>query len=477
MKQLLLITIIFLQSTILFSQTNEIIVNNDFQYGFNRPRITLLSNNTPFVLWGKPGSSPKVYGTKLVGGNFTAPVQIVPNSMQPRVGSYDGPNIVSYNDSIYVVWGNENAANHHVFLNRSTDGGNSFGPAIQTDTVAVGDNIEYPGVSISNDGTLGIYFIKSDASWNNPRQSLIISSDRGNSFSKDSTVNSFAPGIPCECCQGSMEMQDTNWIFYYRNNVGNIRNTYSLVSKNTGLSFNNSYELDLVNWNIMSCPNSGPEGHINGNKSFTSWMSAGSGNSRVLYATVDIVTGTVSPATYIDASVGASVNQNYPCVSGSGDTIAVVWQDNRFIFSHIFTSISTDGGQTFSGSILLSDTSIISSYNAPDVAYANGIFHYVWKSNSKVIYKSTTLPILLSTLNEQTENINLKLYPNPASTELTINTELAIQKISIFDVSGKIIRSLTPATNTINISDLKNGTYFIEVKGKEKILTQKFVKE
>jgi len=472
MKKIVLALIIFLQIPSLFSQ--NIIVNDSSQYGF---RLALLNNNTPFVLWGKAGANSKVYGAKLIGTSFTTPVQIVPDSMKPRVGSFDGPNLASFKDSIYVVWGNNNAANHHIFLNRSIDAGNSFGPATQADTVTLGDNIEYPGISVSNDGTLGIYFIKSTSTWTNPRQSLITSYDRGNSFSNDSVINTFAPGVPCECCQGNMEMQDSNWVFYYRNNVSNVRNAYNLVSSNYGSTFNNPYELDIVDWNTNTCPSSGPEGHLNGNKSFTAWMSNGSGNMRILHSTVDMSLSSISPAAFIDASVAPNVSQNYPSVDGSDDTIAVVWQDNRYLLSHIFASISTDGGQSFTNSILLSDTSVTASFIAPDVAYANGLFHFVWTSNNKVIYKSASLFNLLSVENNSSSKYNLRVYPNPTSTQLNIETFLKIKEITIVDIMGKTIGMNLPLSNTIDVSNLSTGVYFLKVTGKKETLIQKFVKQ
>jgi hypothetical protein len=477
MKNIILVTIIFFQTTTLFSQGIEIIVNDDTQFGFSRPRITLLENDVPFVLWGKPGGSPKVYGAKMIGNSFSVPVQIVPNSMNPRVGGLDGPNIVSKKDSIFVAWGNQDAMNHHVFLSRSIDGGNSFGSPIQTDSVNMGVNIEYPGVSISNDGTLGIYFIKSDASWNNPTQSLITSYDGGNTFSKDTAVNTFSPGVPCECCQGSMEMQDSNWVFYYRNNVSNIRNTYSLVSTDYGSNFDGVYELDDVDWFIQSCPSSGPEGHINGDNSFTAWMSKGTGNSRILYSSLNMSTGTASTATMIDPSVASNVVQNYTSVAGSGDTIAVVWQDNRYLASHVFSSISIDGGQSFIGTTLISDTTILMSYTSIDVAFANGIFHYVWKNNNKIFYKSITMSILLSAANKVSTTNDFNLYPNPTTSELTIDSDIEIEKISILNITGKLIREVKQESNIINVTNLDKGIYFVKIDGKDKSSVMKFVKQ
>ena len=477
MKNIILFTIIILQTTISYSQGNELIVNDDSQFGFNRPRIVLLDNNEPFVLWGKSAGSPIVYGAKLTGSSFSAPVQITPSNMSPRVGSVDGPNIVSNKDSIYVIWGNQDANNHHVFLSRSFDGGNTFGSPIQTDSVIAGENIEYPGISISNDGTLGIYFIKSDASWNNPSQSLITSYDRGGTFSKDSTVNTFTAGQPCECCQGSMEIQDSNWVFYYRNNVSNIRNTYTLVSTDSGENFDGVYEMDDLDWFIQSCPSSGPEGHINGDISFTAWMSRATGDGRVLFSSVNMLSGVVSPAAYIDPNVPSNVFQNYPSVAGSADTIAVVWQDNRFLTSNVFTSISIDGGQSFIGTHLLSDTSELIHNTSIDVAYADGLFHFVWKNNTKIIYKSMTLPNLLSIYTIDLANNTFSIFPNPTSEEFRIDTKIDVEKISIINIAGKEVKSINSKLRIINVEDLVNGVYFIKIEGKNGSSVRKFVKE
>jgi len=470
-----LVALFILSFCITFAQNNEIIINDSSQYGFNRPRITILNNNIPFVLWGNP-SNAKVYGAKLNGSSFSSPVQIVPDSMTPRVGSADGPNLVSYNDSIYVVWSNESPNNHHVFLNKSTDGGATFGNAIQTDTITLGDNLEYPGISINNNGTLGIYFIRSDMNFNNPTQSLIKSTNSGYTFSRDSIVNTFAPGQTCECCQGTMEMENNNWVYNYRNNDANIRNAYSLVSKDNGSTFNDVYELDDIDWTINSCPSSGPEGHLSANNSFTAWMSRGNGKYRILYATVDIDLNTTSTANYIDNFVAPNVNQNYPSVDGKNDTIAVVWQDNRYLFSHIFTAISIDGGSSFLGTILLSDTSGTNGFYYPDVAFSNGIFHYVWKTNNKVIYKSTTLAKLLSIKSiNQTQN-KVSIYPNPSSYNLTLKTDVKPLSITVLDLTGKLITSFPYTSTQLNIENLSSGVYFLKVTDKENTIIQKFVK-
>ncbi|NQX98152.1 MAG: T9SS type A sorting domain-containing protein [Flavobacteriales bacterium] len=81
--------------------------------------------------------------------------------------------------------------------------------------------------------------------------------------------------------------------------------------------------------------------------------------------------------------------------------------------------------------------------------------------------------------NSITEQENIKLinlYPNPVSSQLLIDSELEINEIHIIDVAGKMIVSTKQNTNIINVSDLSNGIYFIQLITEEITITKKFVK-
>ncbi len=69
------------------------------------------------------------------------------------------------------------------------------------------------------------------------------------------------------------------------------------------------------------------------------------------------------------------------------------------------------------------------------------------------------------------------LYPNPTSNQLTINSELKINEITIIDIAGKSIKTPKPTTNTINVSNLSSGIYFIKLITDEGTITKKFVKQ
>ncbi len=70
------------------------------------------------------------------------------------------------------------------------------------------------------------------------------------------------------------------------------------------------------------------------------------------------------------------------------------------------------------------------------------------------------------------------VYPNPATNFITIDSySETVSMISIYDISGKILLSknnLTSTTDTIDISSLSKGIYFIRINNK---LTTKLIKE
>jgi photosystem II stability/assembly factor-like uncharacterized protein len=70
-----------------------------------------------------------------------------------------------------------------------------------------------------------------------------------------------------------------------------------------------------------------------------------------------------------------------------------------------------------------------------------------------------------------------KIYPNPVLNQLTINSELAISKISIMDFTGKLITTINHQTKLVDVSNLPYGIYFIKIMNKEVSITKKFVKQ
>lgn len=76
------------------------------------------------------------------------------------------------------------------------------------------------------------------------------------------------------------------------------------------------------------------------------------------------------------------------------------------------------------------------------------------------------------------ENISedVTIYPNPTSSKLTIQSDEQIEVISITDFSGKVIET-NCTTNSIDVSDLPNGIYFLRLQTVNGVSSKRFVKE
>lgn len=70
----------------------------------------------------------------------------------------------------------------------------------------------------------------------------------------------------------------------------------------------------------------------------------------------------------------------------------------------------------------------------------------------------------------------LKVFPNPASTLLTLESEIE-GRFSLFDNIGRLILQSSTMPKTLDISILQNGMYIIQVQSKNEVAKAKFIKQ
>jgi hypothetical protein len=79
------------------------------------------------------------------------------------------------------------------------------------------------------------------------------------------------------------------------------------------------------------------------------------------------------------------------------------------------------------------------------------------------------------------QTIPCLIYPNPANTNLMIETENQIASYEIIDMHGKVIVSKKNVNNSsamVNVASLAAGVYFIKViDSTQKVVVRKFVKQ
>ncbi|UUV22469.1 T9SS type A sorting domain-containing protein [Paenimyroides aestuarii] len=100
--------------------------------------------------------------------------------------------------------------------------------------------------------------------------------------------------------------------------------------------------------------------------------------------------------------------------------------------------------------------------------------------NIKITALKTVPAHLLSTDNFFAEKFNI--YPNPATdiVHITNMDHIAIDKISVYDVSGKIIKEEIYTTESdiqLNVESLQSGTYLLKLKTKHGTAIKKMIKQ
>lgn len=100
-------------------------------------------------------------------------------------------------------------------------------------------------------------------------------------------------------------------------------------------------------------------------------------------------------------------------------------------------------------------------------------------SGTVVVYTGTdctkvVIPEKLSTKNF--EKNNFILFPNPTNSLLNISINSEIKTITIYNTLGQMIKNYANNQKSIDVSDLKKGTYFISVETIIGKVTQKFIK-
>lgn len=84
-----------------------------------------------------------------------------------------------------------------------------------------------------------------------------------------------------------------------------------------------------------------------------------------------------------------------------------------------------------------------------------------------------------SSMNEITKSNNINIYPNPATSEITLTNIKEETNVKIYDVLGALQKEikLTSSEQIIAISKLKKGIYFIELNNGNNTIVKKIIKE
>ncbi len=71
---------------------------------------------------------------------------------------------------------------------------------------------------------------------------------------------------------------------------------------------------------------------------------------------------------------------------------------------------------------------------------------------------------------------DLRLYPNPTTGMVTLQSDARVERIDIVDISGRVLRSINTPSTQFDISGLPQGVYFVKITTLEGICVRKVVK-
>ncbi len=429
------------------------------------PRIVLDRNNNPLVLWGQ---STNAMFSRWTGTAFTIPVAVNPMSIPVFTASWAGPDIASKGDTVYVVFKESPENTGKIYVVHSYDGGVNFSTPVQVDFIA--DSVSrFPTVTTDDTGNPIIGFMKFNSTFGDSRWVVAKSTDFGNTFSTDVKASGFSGGEICDCCPGQLVSAGNTVAMLYRDNLNNIRDTWTGISIDGGNTFNSGLSIDQNNWMLMSCPSTGPDGILIGDTLYSTFMSLGTGYDLIYWSKASISNLQCSGSVALTGMFTGLTQQNYPRIANFFNATAIVWKQVVSSSSQLAVYFTDDIHNGFPMNYDTVAFGNLSEVTNSDVAISNGKVHVVWQDNvsGTVKYRAGTYAVP-GGVKVVYDNSLLTVYPNPAGDFINLN----IEKIpgyfgySILDITGKnVLQSNFQSLNIsqqIDVSHLADGTFILQ---------------
>jgi PKD repeat protein len=142
-----------------------------------------------------------------------------------------------------------------------------------------------------------------------------------------------------------------------------------------------------------------------------------------------------------------------------------------------FTNTSTNGNN-YSWDFGDGNTSLLQNPTNTYTTTGNYTVELTTYSTNTCFTSTTTqtINVTITGIENRSNSTEIKIYPNPANNYIEIETTLQYSSIKIIDLTGKTIKQTT-LKSKIDVSNLTNGIYFIQIIGKRNTIMQKIVKK
>lgn len=435
--------------------------------GSTRPRLALVRDSIPLVIWTRTSASNDImYAARWNGSGFSPAVQISPSGLDVYTSAEEGGDVAARGDTVFVVFFTTDS---RVYAVRSVDAGVTWGDTVRVDHRDTTDAYT-PDVQILPGGNPVVLFETSDPAMISTGMMVTKSVDGGMTFGMETFTHTNVSGQPCECCPPALLVKDSMVYTIYRNNANNIRNIVMTVSSDSGATFPVVSEFDQTNWMLMSCPTAGAEGRFYRDSVLAVWKST----NKIYFGCGHAMDGGAGPDQILEPSLPPNILQKQPSVCGSGDTVITTWCDRRNGNFDVFVAVSGSGPQQLDTVFIFNDTTGTAENGTqqnPHAAYYNGSIHLTYQElgSGIIYYRKASISGVVSVQESIHEESTLfTTYPNPVTNELILqNTSGRTDGVvRIIDAEGKVVAvtALQQQQTIIDCSALAPGVYFLNIQ-------------
>jgi uncharacterized delta-60 repeat protein len=159
--------------------------------------------------------------------------------------------------------------------------------------------------------------------------------------------------------------------------------------------------------------------------------------------------------------------------------------DNKLLIGGYFTSynnttanslarLNADGTFDSSFDIGTGFDSIVyslASMSNGNIIAVGGFSSYNGTQTKRIIRLASSKSLVV----DEFQKTNFLLYPNPATNQLNLNTDIDLKSFEIHDLNGKKVLSSKITTKQIDISNLPKSVYIINIQTSEGELIKKFI--
>jgi hypothetical protein len=199
---------------------------------------------------------------------------------------------------------------------------------------------------------------------------------------------------------------------------------------------------------------------------------------------VDDVAAATAAWTLIDAGVGYSLNCVIDLVTsitvqGQGGASGITAQGGTLQMEAVVLPTNADDA-TYTWSVINGTGSATISPSGLLTAMTNGDVMVTATANDASGITGTAVITISNQdldVSEQTSIHSVSIYPNPTKSQLTIDTDLKVETIFITDIMGKTVKTVVSPNNTIDVSQLTEGIYILQIELDTVLISKKFIKE